>query len=243
VFTVGGNGNSAEELEVASRLGNPRVLDRVVAELQELQRRGGIERTLAIGDLILHQFFGGDATAWHDRRRNKNNSIRRLAGRKDCPFSRSALNEAVAVYVASLTLPCVRTFGHIGASHVVAVLGLCAQEREDMLGQAERDRMSVRELRHKVVSMRRAHGERRGRPGSDGSARALAPLRKAVGDLKKAVEHLKNHPRLNAVAQDELLQHVDALSTLMSETTNLAHERPSMVHARLDPDTLRQQSA
>ena len=116
------------------------MLDQVVSELCELERRGGIERTLAIGELILTQFFAGNSVAWRDRRRNKNNSIRRLATRKDCPFSRSALNEAVAVHVVSLSLPCVRTFGHIGASHVVAVLRLAEGERELMLVRAESDR-------------------------------------------------------------------------------------------------------
>jgi hypothetical protein len=243
VFTVGGNGNSAEELEVASRLGNPRMLERVVAELQELQRRGGIERTLAIGDLILHQFFGGDATAWHDRRRNKNNSIRRLAGRKDCPFSRSALNEAVAVYVASLTLPCVRTFGHIGASHVVAVLGLSAQEREDMLGQAERDRMSVRELRHKVVSMRRAHGERRGRPGGDGSARTLALFRKAVGDIMDGVHRLGTQARLSPAAREEVRELLVELNRVLAEAGDLTRDLSSVVRSWPLADLSREQSA
>src|SRR5690242_8846613 len=81
------------------------VLDGVVAELRELERRGGIERILAVGELILTRFFGGSVAAWRDRRRNKNNSIRRLADHSDCPFGRSALNEAVAIYAASLALP------------------------------------------------------------------------------------------------------------------------------------------
>src|SRR6478735_7920243 len=108
----------------ARRVTEAKVLEDVVAELKEIDRRTGIERTLAIGELILTQFFGGDPAVWRDRRRNKNNSIRRLAEREDCPFCRSALNEAVGVYVAVVGLPCVRTFGHISASHVASVLRL-----------------------------------------------------------------------------------------------------------------------
>jgi len=39
-------------------------LDKVVAELREIDRRTGIDRSLAIGELILTQFFEGSASAW-----------------------------------------------------------------------------------------------------------------------------------------------------------------------------------
>jgi hypothetical protein len=150
------------ERRPARRAPDPTVLDQVVAELKEIDRRTGIERTLAIGELVLKQFFGGDPAAWRDRRRNKNNSIRRLAERQDCPFCRSALNEAIGVYVAVTELPCVRTFGHICASHVASVLGLPSPERQRMLERAEQGRWSVRELRRKVILLRSEEGERTG---------------------------------------------------------------------------------
>jgi hypothetical protein len=122
-----------------------------------------MERTLAIGKLVLED-FGGDTSFRRDRRRSKNNSIRRLAERPECPFCKSALNEAVAVYIASLELPCVRTSGHIGPSHVAAVLGVPADQRNGLLERAEKARLSVRRLREQITSLRRARGERRGRP-------------------------------------------------------------------------------
>jgi hypothetical protein len=167
---------------MAPRVADVEVIDRVVLELREIERRSGIERTLAIGELILSQFFAGDAAAWRDRRKNKNNSLRRIAARTDCPFCKSALNEAVAIYVAVLELPCVRTFGHIGASHVASVLKLGADQRLEMLERAEREQLSVRELRKEVVCARRSGGERRGRPALDATARVLADLE---GDLRR----------------------------------------------------------
>src|SRR5215203_3888366 len=127
---------------VPLRVPDHELLDGVIAELNEIERRSGIQRTLAIGELVLSKFFGGDPELWRDRRRNKNNSIRRLADRADCPLCRSALNEAVAIYVAVLELPCVRTFGHVGASHVASVLTLPIGQRRDMLESAERERLS-----------------------------------------------------------------------------------------------------
>jgi hypothetical protein len=169
-----------------------RLLDAVVAELKEIDRRTGIERTLAIGELILKQFFAGDPAVWRDRRRNKNNSIRRLAEREDCPFCRSALNEAVGVYVAVVGLPCVRTFGHISASHVASVLRLPLPEREEVLQEAERGQWSVRELRQRVVTRRRQDGERRGRPARRNDQRSLTLLRQRLNQIDETIADIES---------------------------------------------------
>lgn len=65
-------------------------------------RGNGIERLLAIGGPILNEFCHGDTAIRRERRRDENDSPRRLAERPDGPFCKSTLNEAVAVYVASL---------------------------------------------------------------------------------------------------------------------------------------------
>lgn len=179
--------NAERDVGIASRLLEPVVLDRVVDQLREIERQSGIERTLAIGELILRRFFGGDAAMWQDRRRNKNNSIRRLAARAECPFSKSALSEAVGVYVATLVSPCVRTLGHIGPSHVAVVLSLDTPERERLLNQADQQRWSVRELRENVVRLRRSEGERRGRPSAGDEARAIGLVRTALRGLDQAL--------------------------------------------------------
>lgn len=198
-------GNCLVDIRTAPRLEDSAVLNRVVEELREIDRRSGIARTLAIGELVLKRFFCGDPVAWRDRRRNKNNSIRRLANHQDCPLSRSALNEAIGVYVAVLSMPCVRTFGHIYASHVACVLALPIEERESMLETAERERWSVRELHSKVVLSRRARGERRGRPSSSADTRAVSGVRAVARELARGigrVEQVSNlAPDQRAVAR------------------------------------------
>lgn len=187
---------------VAARPARPFVdgvlLERISRQLREIERQNGIERTLAIGRLILTEFFGGNPELWRDRRRGKQQSIRRLAERADCPYSKSSLNEALAVYVASCELPCVRTFGHVGTSHVASVLTLPVAEQRTMLERAERERLSVRELREQVVNVRRDSGERRGRP--------------KLGDFTRAVSAIESEVRgvLAAVARLEQLQITDA---------------------------------
>ena len=219
---AGRTAESVAVMKVAARLPSAALLDGVVVKLKEIERRSGIERTLAIGEIIIERFFAGDPAAWRDRRRNKNNSVRRLADRKDCPFCKSALNEAVAVYVASLGLPCVRTFGHIGASHVAAVLRLPPSQREVVLANAEREKLSVRELRRKVVSLRRAEGERRGRPARDERARVLSLLRSGVLRLQEGVNRMRANADWGTSPSAALLNVADTLAELRSELCALA---------------------
>lgn len=237
------NSNLSRNQSSTDRLPNPQLLDRVVAELWELERRGGIQRTLAIGELILKQFFGGNTAAWRNRRKNKNNSIRRLANREDCPFSRSALNEAVAGYVASLVLPCVQTFGHIGASHITAVMTLPEEDRQRMLDRAERKRMSVRELKREVVDARRAAGERRGRPTADVNTRGLGMVDAAVRAVRDALRNVRDGPPLDAESLQLLYIYVTDLGHLLAEMRELTNEPPSSVHAVPSVSELRKCSA
>jgi len=211
------------------RMADPALLARVLGELRELERRAGIDRTLAIGELILKQFFGGNPAIWRDRRRNKNNSVRRLANSPDCPLSMSALNEAVTVYVASLSLPCVRTLGHIGASHVMAVLGLQESERVRMLELAERERLSVREFRRQAVGARRAKGERRGRPPHDAWARALDHIREAVVDLRDGLRRVRDLRAPNIEMRKALDAQLSELSRLLAEPRDFAGSGPTLV--------------
>ncbi len=182
--------------EVATRLvartGGTTVFDEVVSQLKEIDRRTGLERTIAIGEVILDRFFRGDPDVWRDRRRNKTNSIRRLAERAECPYSRSGLSEAVAVCVAVHRLPCVRTFGHICAGHVASVLGLAVADQASMLERAERERWSVRELRLRVTERRRAGGERRGRPPVGGHQRCVSLLCQRVKQLADAIDEIES---------------------------------------------------
>lgn len=67
------------EAAALSRAPDRAALDATVVQLRELERRNGLERMVAIGRLVLDQFFGGSAAAWRERRKNKNNSVRRLA--------------------------------------------------------------------------------------------------------------------------------------------------------------------
>ena len=172
---------------VAARVTDEALLSEVADKLKSIERTTALARTLAIGEVILNRFFGGDPNVWRERRRNKNNSIRRLAERPDCPYGKSALNEAVGVFVSVRHLPCVFSLEHISASHVGAVLRLPHTERERMLRRADEERWSVRQLRLEVVRLNRSVGERRGRPCADARQKLVRDLSVQVAQLERTL--------------------------------------------------------
>ena len=210
---------------IASRLAERDVVERVAVELREMKRQTGLRATLAVGELVLTEFFGGDPAAWQDRRKNKNNSIRRLADHRECPFSRSALDLAVTVCVAMRSMPCAQTWGHLGASHVAAVLGLPESERIAVLETAERERLSVRELRHRVVSLRRIEGEKRGRPPLEDAAKALGLLRSALARVKHAAELLNDSSEPDSDVRAACTEVTAELGRLCGELWSAARPR------------------
>jgi hypothetical protein len=128
-------------------------LDSVIAELRAIEHATGIGRKLVIGELILTRFFAGDVQAWRARH-TKSQSLRKIAGRADCPFGKSTLHEAVGVYVATLEHPEVRTFEHVSASHIAAVLPLSVPIQAELLRAAETERWSVRRLKREARARR-----------------------------------------------------------------------------------------
>jgi hypothetical protein len=215
----------------------PSTFGPLLEELQEINQRRGLERTLAVGELILREFFGGDPRAWREQSRKKANSIRKLALRPDCPFRKSTLNEAVGVYVAVLEQPNLRQATHVTASHIASVLRLTPDERERLLEEAERERWSVRQLRAKV----RTHG----RPGTgesrltwlDAGMRAVLLLQRSLEDAVAIAGHMGEMGPLSSRSRAELRDLADEVLRLGTQLSQLATE--PVDGARLRPSEIR----
>jgi hypothetical protein len=192
----GGLGGSRRTLDRA-------VLDATVSQLRQLERRSGLERMIGIGRLILEQFFDGSAAAWRERRKNKNNSVRRLAQHPSCPLSHSSLNQALGVYVTVRALPSVQTFKHVGACHIIAVLHLTEAAQLLWLERAEEEQWSVRQLKAAVLASRRLEGERRGRPKTSVGRARVAKLKRSAVTLERDLSALAD-VQLSPSERDEL---------------------------------------
>jgi len=179
---------------------HPEQLRVLLEDLKAITHEKTFQRTLMIGQLMLERLFGGSAQLWHDRRRNKLNSVRRLADMPECSMSRSALSQAISVYVAVQRLPRVRSFENIGASHVASVLSLPALEQEQWLWLANGQHWSVRRLHHEIRNQRRlgalaadsraaslSEGHTVGLPRPANPRRKLKSIRSAARALERAV--------------------------------------------------------
>jgi hypothetical protein len=162
------------------------LLAQIASELRVIDHRSGWARTLAIGELILKHFFEGNIKEWRTHRRDKEASIRKLARRSDCPLGRSALSEAVAVYVACRDIPGGRIRDELSPSHLAATLQFESPRRIELLEQAIARRWTVRELRRHVSLLRKNGGERRGRPRSTPARAALTCAKNAALLLGRA---------------------------------------------------------
>jgi hypothetical protein len=69
-------------------------------------------------------------------------------------------------------------------------LQLPEQEREELLRRAERDRVSVRELRKQATALRRSSGERRGRPMASHRPLVLSDGCPGTEHVRKGLETL-----------------------------------------------------
>jgi len=156
---------------------------RVARRVHEIDLLSGWSRTLAIGKLILDEFFGGDTSAWLSRR-GRESSLRRLAARPECPLEKSALAEAVGVYVAVLDDPGIQARGTISPSHVARVLALEPTTRRRLLAEAEEQGMSVRGL---ALRVRQVKGYVRSVPTRQPSTR-----RKVLNGVQEGLAALRS---------------------------------------------------
>lgn len=163
-------------------------LGRIAQELREIAHGSSWSRTLATGELVLRHFFGGNVDEWRFHRRQKDASIRRLAQRADCPLAKSALSEAMAVFIAHKELP--PFVMELTPSHVALALRLPAVQRVEFLRRAHADAWSVRVMRVEVTALKRRVGERRGRPRSSPLQSALSHATHARDSLQDVVELL-----------------------------------------------------
>ena len=186
------------------------------------------ERIAAIGKLILSRFFGNDETAWQARRRNKDQSIRSIARHPECPFEKSALTEAVGVYVLVGRYPEVRERLRVTPTHVGRTLSLKPTVAVSLLKIADQRRWSVRELALEVKKVRRAMGERRGRPVSPFDRKAESSGKHALRMLGRMRLELSSLGSVGPASRDRLVSVCQALARELAATQALLHgeQRP-----------------
>ena len=161
------------------------MLAEVVAALQEFDRHAAWSRTCAIGALILDKFYSGDPGRWRVKSRAKHHSLRRLASQPHCPLKKSALADAINVFLFAKQHPEVRELENIAPGHVSRVLRLESHSATEWLQTASRERLSVKALASRLAG---AAQKRRSTRGAEDTVRSLKRIQQK---LTSVVEQLK----------------------------------------------------
>jgi hypothetical protein len=159
-------------------------IEQVVSSLRRVERESAWERMLEVGRLVFQGVVGSNEVAWRSRRGPKDVSLRKLAEHHSCPYKKSALCSAVNVLLFVAKYPTVRQLAGITPTHVVQVLGLRPEEAYGLLDRASQKAWSARELARDARALRKAQGDRRGRPVASRYERAEALGRRVARDLR-----------------------------------------------------------
>jgi hypothetical protein len=214
-------------------------LESVAHELAAITHSSQWGRILAIGKLILGRFFGNDEQSWRARRRNKDQSIRRLALRPDCPLGKSGLTEAVGVYVLSCRHPELNGFRRITPTHVGRTLSLKPAMALSLLQLAEKHGWSVREVAFETKKLRRAMGDRRGRPVARSDRKAESSGKRALRALELMRIELGSVVSHDATVRERLASVCRALARELAATQLLLHPNLPVAVGGLTPGAIR----
>jgi DNA-binding NarL/FixJ family response regulator len=160
-------------------------VERVVLQLNALCKATTLNFALAVGGLIIRQFFGGDLRYWRSREQKHELSLRRLARHPHLPMSVSALYRSIAIYELCERLD-IKSYRHVSTSHIRLVLPLPAEEQTRLLQLTESNRWTVRRLDEEAQAIRSRY------PSSSDHARGgrnhHSPLRAALHLVRRCVD-------------------------------------------------------
>lgn len=157
------------------------VIDEVAAAIRDMQHERGLKLAYDIGKLVVDRFYGGDIEELH-RRGAKDASLRKLAEHPALDRSRSWLHQSIGIYALVERRGGVHTCGHLGSSHVRAVLALPHKDQDKLLEKAQEQGWTVKELEAEAKKVHEHTKQGKGgRP-------ALPRFVKSVHALKRFVD-------------------------------------------------------
>jgi hypothetical protein len=161
-------------------------VNRVVLQLNAICKGATFEFAMAVGRLVIDEFYRGDLQAWRERGR-KTASFRRLAQHPDLPMSPAALYRSVAIYALSRRLY-VQAPKHLSTTHFRLVLPLAGEHQEELLRHAETDSWSVERLREEIA-------DRGIQPVSHRGGRTRRPrIEASLQKLTKCLDEVQHAP-------------------------------------------------
>lgn len=196
-------------------------IEGVVFALRAVHHKSAWERVLDAGRVVFERIIGGNEAEWRSHRGRKSVSLRRLVKHAKCPFKKSALCSAVNIYLFVKLEPSVRRMPSITPTHVTQTLSMEPARALELLRKAAHADWSSRELGQRVRELRKAEGERRGRPATSGDKRAGIVAARAARALREMSEQLAGCNSLSEESQRELHRALDELGELVGNVRAL----------------------
>jgi hypothetical protein len=153
----------------------------VEATIQDIRRMAAdatVNLSVAIGELIVRRFYGGNIGAWRQRK-GRDASFRALARHPGLPLSASGLYRSVCIYEMTLRIPALAD-PCFTPSHLRAVIGLAPDTQETLLNRARHERWTVRALEEEISRLRRDDMRPRGRKRLPAPVRWARTLQRVI---------------------------------------------------------------
>jgi hypothetical protein len=183
-------------------------IEQTVARLNGLCRLQSLELTLAVGQVIVEDLYGGDLDAWRSRG-PKDHSFRKLAAHEGLQLSAAVLARSTGIY-EMMTRLVVSTWRHLGPSHLRAALQLPGEAQSAILAQADREGWTATEMERRCREARPRDPEG-ARPGR----RPMPVVVKRLTKVNRLIDEA-----LSAGVEDDLLSDwpVERLAVLLDES-------------------------
>lgn len=183
-------------------------LDRAFQELRVIEQSSGWARVHAIANVLvrIRDIF--------QEREGRTPSLRSLAAHPNCPLGKSQLRDALEAERVYREDVQIRESAFLTPSHVAVTASLSPDLRSQVLSLAEDQRLNVRELGEQARELRKAAGEKRGRPQTPTCRKALTQCENAVIQLDEVEALVLELPAFCASREQvcEALQHIYTLS-------------------------------
>jgi len=158
-------------------------VQRVVIQLNKICKSATLDFALAVGQVIITNFYGGDLDRWRARGTRLELPLRKLAKHPDLPMSFLALYRSVSIYEICARLG-VHGWKHVSTSHIRLVLPLRTADQCRLLELAESRRWTVRRLDQEIVQLMEHNPEVNTHPGGH---KRPSRLRRTVRVLEKFI--------------------------------------------------------
>lgn len=183
----------------------------VAREIRAMSRDAALQLYVDIGRLLVERFYGGDLGKARSHAA-KDASLRRLASQPDMRLGRSGLSNAIRMHEFVVRRGGVHTCGHLGPSHVRALLPVPEDVQGTLLDRAVEESWTVQEIEAAAREARPGRRGAGGRPPAPAFVKAVRALQACAEEHGACLGDLDEVARMEPAQARALLAAVEGLA-------------------------------